>query len=106
MTDSLPRGGKMRELIPDTESGFCGLTELPTNYRYNGNYIHLSFLTAANKLCNQYPEKDFDEAMEIILSAQVYRNHFGEDNMSVQVLRAHKLEVIGWKNKIKNLLKK
>jgi hypothetical protein len=93
----------MRELIPDIETGSCIITALPTNYKYNGSFIFVNFLTSANKLCEKFPEKTFDEALEIILSAQVYRVSFGENKMNPDDLKSmNNVESI-WKTKIKKL---
>jgi len=96
----------MRELIPETDSGFCAITALPTNYKYNGSFIMVNFLTSANKLCEKYPDKNFDEALEIILSAQVYRVSFGENRMNPEELKKMDNVESIWKTKIKKLLGK
>ncbi len=86
----------MRQLVPCESEGYCKITELPTRYKYNGDFIFLGFLIAANKLCAEYPEKSFDEALEIILSAQIYRNALGEDKMSIAELK----KTESWKHKL------
>lgn len=97
----------MRELIPQLEEKPCYITNLPTAYLYNGTPIHESFLTAANKFCAQYPDKTFDEAMEIIVSALIYKKNYGEENMEPEKIKEilTNTESI-WISKIKKLFKK
>ena len=90
----------MRELVPSAETGECEITGLPTSYKYNGKFLFLEFLTAANKLCNKYPDKTFDQAMEIVLSAQIYRNTLGEDKMDVKELKKR----ASWKEKLAGMM--
>ena len=92
------------ELIPNIDSGECVFCGLPTHYKYKGNWVSEHFLTAANKLLSKYqasePSLDFDKAMEILMGAQIYRNHFGEEKMNVETLKEQR----SWKSKLKTML--
>jgi hypothetical protein len=88
------------ELLARSDSGKCIITGLDTNFKYNGNWIYVGFLTAANKLCEKYPETNFNDAVDIVLSAQVYRATKGEDKMDIESVR----EDGTYKKKLKDFL--
>lgn len=92
------------ELIPNIDSGECVFSGLPTHYKYQGNWVSEHFLIGANKLLQEFgasdPSLTFDKAMEILMGAQIYRNHFGEEKMEVETLKEQR----SWKSKLKMML--